>query len=574
MGGAAILALSACSESEDLLAAFHSDPNAVRITAQVGKASADGFTRSNPLGDADAQTKFNKNDEISVKADDQEAVIYKFDGSEWQPQGGKFLKWEKETKNFTAYYPATTYSGGTITQPTEYTSLESLAKADYMSFTGEQSNKNGNNLTLTMKRQMARVVVDVVDFNDQYDKNTPINSVSICGVTAYKHKDDGKFYALIKPCEAQTASEFLSLKVGANNAKETLTGIPTLEAGKSYTYELTVGKNKISVSGITVKDWTTGMTITGGKAEYFPYVTFKANGEQKFYMYVDAEKEGKNYTFPNLEYSVNNGKWTPVVANEKVTFGGANGDLRLRGTGNTNGTSSRKAMDTNIDNMDHSTIYFSTNEKVACEGDIRTLLDYKTYKTVNTNEACFFKLFYNCRQLTSAPDLPATNLARCCYNSMFSGCSSLSKAPDLLATTLAPGCYLGMFWGCGSLSKAPDLPATTLVQGCYAYMFKDCSSLSKAPDLPATTLAQSCYFEMFYNCKKISAVTMLAPKSQITNDDYRFHEWLVNAGTEASEPLTLKVQDADAYNALESYLPENWKIGTATVKDENNKNIE
>ena len=45
---AAILTLSACSESEDLLSAFHSDPNAVRITAQVGKASADGFTRSYP----------------------------------------------------------------------------------------------------------------------------------------------------------------------------------------------------------------------------------------------------------------------------------------------------------------------------------------------------------------------------------------------------------------------------------------------------------------------------------------------------------------------------------------------
>ena len=47
---AAILALSACSESEDLLSAFHSDPNAVRITAQVGKASADGFTRQQSAG--------------------------------------------------------------------------------------------------------------------------------------------------------------------------------------------------------------------------------------------------------------------------------------------------------------------------------------------------------------------------------------------------------------------------------------------------------------------------------------------------------------------------------------------
>ena len=75
-----ILALSACSESEDLLSAFHSDPNAVRITAQVGKASADGFTRSNPLGTAEEQAKFNVNDEISVQADGQDAVTYKYDG--------------------------------------------------------------------------------------------------------------------------------------------------------------------------------------------------------------------------------------------------------------------------------------------------------------------------------------------------------------------------------------------------------------------------------------------------------------------------------------------------------------
>ena len=107
---AAILALTACSESEDLLAAYHSDSKAVHITAQVGKASADGFTRSNPLGTAEEQAKFNENDEISVKADGQDAVTYKLVGSEWQPQGNKFLKWEKETMNFTAYYPAT-YGG-------------------------------------------------------------------------------------------------------------------------------------------------------------------------------------------------------------------------------------------------------------------------------------------------------------------------------------------------------------------------------------------------------------------------------------------------------------------------------
>ena len=189
---AAILVLSACSESEDLLSAFHSDPNAVRITAQVGKASADGFTRSNPLGTAKEQAVFNENDEISVKAEGQDAVTYKYDGSEWQPQGNKFLKWEKETMNFTAYYPAT--FNGTITQPTEYTSLESLAAADFMSFSGSQTNANkSNQLSLTMERKMARVIVEIAGFNDQYTKNATVNSLSICGVKAYKHETDGKF---------------------------------------------------------------------------------------------------------------------------------------------------------------------------------------------------------------------------------------------------------------------------------------------------------------------------------------------------------------------------------------------
>ena len=600
---AAILALSACSESEDLLAAYHSDSKAVHITAQVGKASADGFTRSNPLGTAEEQAKFNENDEISVKADGQDAVTYKLVGSEWQPKGNKFLKWEKETMNFTAYYPAT-YTGGTIEQPTAYPDEASLIAADYMSYTGDVNNPGDNSLKLTMNRLMARVVVDVVGFNDQYDKNTPINSVSICGVTAYKHKDDGKFYALIKPAEAQSTSEFLSLEVGDNKVKETLTGIPTLEAGKSYTYELTVGKNKISVSGITVKDWTTGMTITGGKAEYFPYVTFKANAAQTFKMTVKTEKG--NYTFPSLEYSVNNGKWTTVVAGTEVPFGGANGDLRLRGTGNTNGTSSAVPNDDEsyVRSYDYSYINFSTNEEVECEGDIRTLLDYKTYKTVNTNNARFYNLFSRCQQLISAPDLPATNLASSCYDRMFYLCTNLKKTPDLPATTLASDCYSHMFYGCTNLDTAPDLPATTLasdcyfnmfgwctnlkiapklpattlVNECYFYMFNRCTNLNTAPVLLATTLALSCYSYMFYECTNLTSVTMLAPSDKISNTGWCCDRWLDGAGTKEGITRTLKVKDEAAYNALvdKGYLPDIWKKGPAgaTVLDENSNKIE
>ena len=563
---AAILALSACSESEDLLSAFHSDPNAVRITAQVGKASADGFTRSNPLGTAEEQAKFNENDEISVQADGQDAVTYKYDGKEWQPQGGKFLKWESNEMNFTAYYPAT--FNGTITQPTEYTSLESLADADFMSFSGPQTNTkdNNNQLTLAMERKMARVVVEIAGFNDQYTTNATVNSLSICGVKAYKHSD-GKFYALIDPnYTPSTTVPFLSLEVadGESKTTEKYTTTPTtFVAGKSYTYQLKVGKNKISVSGITVADWDTGKITDNGKAEQIiPYVTFTADAEQKFKMTTSG-----NYTISGLQYSVNNGKWENVEKDIPVAFGGTNGDLRLRGT-NTKGTASAWYVFSNIT--------FAKNVNVACTGDIRTLLDWRNYSTVNTQNARFCYLFSDCTVLTSAPELPAKELADNCYLGMFYRCTSLTSAPKLKATVLKRSCYERMFFGCTSLTSALELPATKLAWKCYNGMFESCTSLESAPELKATTLADECYERMFNGCTKLSTVTMLAPGDKISEATYYCYDWLNNAGTdETVKSRTLKVQDAAAYTALESCLPAIWKKNAAgtTVKKEDNTEI-
>ena len=602
-----ILALSGCSESEDLLSAFHSDPNAVRITAQVGKSSADGFTRSNPLGTAKEQAKFNENDVISVKADGQDAVTYQLVGSEWQPQGGKFLKWESNEMNFTAYYPAT-FDGNlnNVTLPKEYDEA-TLAANDFMSYSGKQSNTNGNQLSLTMERKMARVVVEIDGFKDQYAGATidNVSSLSICGIKAYKHSDN-KFYALIKPCAAQNSETFISLDVAEGASKtttETLAGIPALTAGNSYTYQLTVGKDKVSVSGITVKDWTGGTITDNGKTEECPtpYVTFKAEAEQKFMMTTEG-----GYTFSNLEYSVNNSEWASVAIGTEIPFGGAKGDLRLRGI-NPNGTATELYA--------YSTIKFTeANVNVACTGDIRTLQDWRNYNIVETRNARFCYLFLNCSVLTSAPELPATKLAvscytsmfagctsltaapelkttelaASCYNNMFYGCTSLTSAPELKATTLANGCYFGMFNGCASLTAAPKLPATELERLCYGDMFCNCTSLESAPELPATKLAENCYYEMFSGCtsltsapklsaielakacyckmfrgcENLSSVTMLAPSDKIKNTSSSFNYWLYGAGTKDGITRTLIVLDEAAYNELvnnEAYLPDIWK---------------
>ena len=265
---------------------------------------------------------------------------------------------------------------------------------------------------------------------------------------AYKQEKEGKsyFYALIDPKYTSSTAPFLSLEVkdGESTKTETLTTTPTFAAGNSYTYKLKVGKNKVSVSGISVADWDTGTITDNGKAEHIiPYVTFKANEEQFFYM------SPKNlYQINGLEYSVKGGDWKTVVEGEQVRFGGPYGDLRLRGT-NPEGTA--------IGYVAYSTITFTENAPVACTGDIRTLLDWSNYNKVETKNAKFCSLFSNCSVLTSAPKLPATKLADECYFSMFSYCTNLTSAPELPAETLADECYNQMFYGCTKLSTVTML---------------------------------------------------------------------------------------------------------------------
>ena len=443
--------------------------------------------------------------------------------------------------NFTAYYPAT-FDGNLdkVILPAEYDEA-SLAANDFMSYYGLHSNTNGNQLSLIMERKMARVVVEIDGFKDQYAGAT-VNSLSICGIKAYKHSDK-KFYALIKPCEAQNSATFISLDVADGASKtttETLTGIPELTAGNSYTYQLKVGKNKVSVSGITVKDWTAGTITDNGKTEECPtpYVTFKAEGAQTFKM---TTKNG--YEISGLEYSVNNGDWATVKADTEVPFGGANGDLRLRGT-NTNGTATASS--------EYSTITFTDpNVNVACTGNILTLLDWRNYNIVETNNARFCSLFNGCSVLTSAPELPATTLADNCYFGMFEKCTKLTSAPVLPATTLANSCYFRMFRDCTKLTSAPELPATTLANYCYDGMFENCTNLTSAPKLPATTLANYCYYSMFKKCTKLTSAPVL-PATTLANSCYQGMFSICTKLTSAPELPATTLAD-NCYNGMFSH---------------------
>lgn len=492
-------------------------------------------------------------------------------------------------------------------------------------------------LEVALVRKTARLILNIQNFNDQFTADTKVNHVRIVGkkctdaseastinIKPLQNGEGGKgttYTALVAP---GTTEGHLYFAAEGSTETPLVVKTGTLEAGKSYTYNLTVGKNTITVNDVTVADWKTGNTLNGTTdvKDKTPYVTFSAPAEQTFKMVCYG-----GYTISNLEYSVNFGDWKKVKANEGVTFGGKNGGLRLRGK-NIKGTA-----DPNNTEI-YSTITFAYDEKnednpnnvkVACTGDIRTLLDYSNYKNVKTSQACFANLFNHCVVLTSAPDLPATELAFGCYADMFNWCPYLKYAPELPATNLSYQCYQRMFWGCTRLTKAPKLPAKELAFSCYHGMFEYCYWLQEAPELPATTLADQCYMDMFaycyftkapklpatelaprcYNgmfkycinlteapnlpatklgdfsygtmfegCTKLSTVTMLTPSDKISEATNCYYNWLLNAGTSATS-LTLKLQDKNAYDALKatSYLPTEWQIGSCKVLDKDGKAI-
>ena len=202
-----------------------------------------------------------------------------------------------------------------------------------------------------------------------------------------------------------------------------------------------------------------------------------------------------------LEYSTDKSTWN-IWDGTKISS--ADNTLYLRGTGNT--------KITGIKSTNNKFVFDGgTNAlRIACEGNIESLLDYETVSAgghPTMANYCYKYMFQGCTSLTTAPELPATTLAYDCYGYMFGNCPSLTSAPALPATMLAENCYNGMFHNCSSLTTAPKLPATTLANYCYAYMFYGCTSLTTIPELPAITLFDHCYYQMFFDCIKIKLST-------------------------------------------------------------------
>ena len=297
MGAFAVIAmLAACSTDDEQSA--NTAANEVKIAATVGGNSI--FTRSNPLGTEAEQQSFNENDVISVTTEGK-TVIYKKTGEVWAPaNAGDYLVWTGNAQAFEACYPekadeSTTNSFSVGYVSADQSTVDKIEKSDYM-ISRETIEKayipSDRQLTLNFERQTARVIVKVSGFGDEFkDLNPTLSAVEVysklkvpagdgdsyAAIKTYKKEESGNnvFYALVSPGDANSTEKFLKLTVTYNdgevvNPTQTkelyVTGIPALEKAKSYTYDVKIGKDKVTIGSVRVTDWGKGDAITGGDA--------------------------------------------------------------------------------------------------------------------------------------------------------------------------------------------------------------------------------------------------------------------------------------------------------------------
>ena len=258
--------LTACNGKLDKAPRADQVPeNAVRITVSIGNPFA--ATRSMPLGTEEEQGKFNVGDEIFVVCTrSNQRATYRFDGSAWTPKDGKYLLWKRDMENFDARYPAE-YGENPYVHPTDQSSTEKIAKADVMSV-GLNQEKTKEALHFTMQRQTARLIVKIAGFNSEFPADAKVENVKFIhgAFTPYAEGDGktGSTYTVLIP---DTNLVFdISLAVGGKTMTAKLQE-NRYDIGKSYTYRLTVGKEKLETTEVTVSDWTGSAVIPGGEAK-------------------------------------------------------------------------------------------------------------------------------------------------------------------------------------------------------------------------------------------------------------------------------------------------------------------
>ena len=256
------LGFAACSQDDDFAP---QQEDIVKIAS--ANIATEVQTRVNTL---DEGTVWENGDRILLvnnsRTANKNSGTYTYNGTAWSLTEGLVLYASSGTNNFTAYYPAVGEEAYIL--PAEQNTMESIKYADRMVGTASNVAK-GAAVELSFERQNAKVTI-IPKLNTEFDSGTTsISSLTIADITPYYSTNAKDYIAIIAPATGDFTVT-VKVKIG-NEEQEPLiaTTSTAIEAGKHYTFNLTVGKEAVIIDKVSVTQWTE-KPITGVESdEYF-----------------------------------------------------------------------------------------------------------------------------------------------------------------------------------------------------------------------------------------------------------------------------------------------------------------
>ena len=259
------LGFTACSQDDDFTP---QQEDIVKIAS--ANIATEVQTRVNTLADG---TLWENNDQILLVNNSRNnknsgtytATVTTGDNpaTTWELTNGTVL-YTSGTNDFTAYYPAVTEADYTL--PTDQSTVAGIKMADRMVATATGVAK-GTAVALSFERLHAKVTITPT-FASEYDGKgiADIQNFKIEEITPYLPENGTAYTAILEPSETGFV---VTLTVGSDNL--TATSSTALEAGKHYSFNLTVGKEAVSINSVSVNDWTE-KSVSGVEAEQEAFV--------------------------------------------------------------------------------------------------------------------------------------------------------------------------------------------------------------------------------------------------------------------------------------------------------------
>lgn len=341
----------------------------LRIRAQIENPF--GGTRSMPTGTSEEQTKFKDGDVVAVSYYDvkdkahKKLAHYRKDGSEWVPTDGG-IKWIQgaDLLIVDAYYPAEhsneldgSNQASWIEENTRFvvpsdqrsTNADNdISWADHMICrVGIKKENKEKPIDLNFKRQMAKVILRVTSFDEQWDPDKAWVSIDKLH-TQYKDVRDffpkGGEELMLNKGEATcllplgvwyagSGNKFATISVyeskGLVTGKITmeLNDKPILAAGKAFVINLKIGKKRVDMEQLTIEPWGGKVKIADAVGPHIPVMIVK---DGLAHIYLDRATNGT----AQIADSIRSAESTKHGVHDLVFYGSTAGKLTLDANNN------------------------------------------------------------------------------------------------------------------------------------------------------------------------------------------------------------------------------------------------